>query len=146
MVEVLGRYSNRGDLFRRVSRLVDLPIAERPEMAEGRWRRRLSQEDREEIAAAYAGGESTYALAKRYGINRQTVSGIVEQLGRRTRYRNLCAEQVQDAVQGYESGLSMQNLADRYGVGISTMRAALLGAGVTPRVRRRAAEASSPGP
>jgi hypothetical protein len=141
-VEVLGRYSNRGDLQKVLNRLGEMPHVERSVAVEKRWRRRLSEEDRGEIALAYAAGESTYALAKRYGINRQTVSGIVEQLGGRTRYRILGAQQVQDAVQGYELGLSMQNLADTHGVGISTMRAALLGAGVTPRVRRRAAEAS----
>ncbi len=145
-MDVLGRYSNRRDLQRLLDRLEELPRIERSVAVEQHWRRRLTEEDREEIALTYAAGESTYALAKRYGINRQTVSGIVEQLGGRTRYRILSAEQVQDAVQGYESGLSMQTLTDNHGVGISTMRAALLGAGVTPRVRRRTAEASSPGP
>src|SRR5262245_52369861 len=125
-VELIGRYSNQLQVLRRLSRLLALPTVEREPKRVARRRRYLSDDERLVIVEAYVLGSSTYALAKRFGINRQTVSAIVAQHGCRTRYRLLTPDDVEVAKRSYVSGCSLQSVADEFEVGITIVRTALL--------------------
>ena len=100
-----------------------------------RRRRYLSDDERSAIVDGYRSGVSTYQLGAQYGINRQTVSVIVEDHGHRTRYRVLGHEQIKTASRLYKSGKSLQTLAAELGVGTTTVRVALLASGVQMRSR-----------
>ncbi|QKV81521.1 hypothetical protein HUT10_32970 [Amycolatopsis sp. Hca4] len=86
--------------------------------------RRVKQQV-DELATAYQSGDMVYDLAKRFKINRKTVSGILHRTGVQIRSR-LTAKQVDDAVQLYAAGWSLSRIATKLDTKANTVRARLL--------------------
>lgn len=102
-------------------------------------RPRLTAATRAEIAAQYAAGKSSLALAKEYNIAKATVLGILRDHRVVVRkQKSLTPKQVARAVKLYEAGQSLERIARPLDVSASTVRNALLAAGhqTRPRVGR----------
>jgi hypothetical protein len=95
--------------------------------------RQLSDQQVDELTAAYQAGGTVYDLAEQFQINRRTVSGILHRAGVQIRGR-LTPDQVDEAVRLYTAGSSLAQVAAKLGTTASTVRARLL----ERRVRIRA--------
>ncbi len=91
LVELLSIYSNLKPPVRRPSdllqeaRSVQRPSENRNDTKAAKRPRRLNETQLQELAEAYLAGDSTYQLARRYGIHRNTVGRHLERLGVATR-------------------------------------------------------------
>lgn len=87
MVEVLRRYSNPGDqqACRSAAIRAAIPVKTPDEIPTPRRAtkraRRLSDAQARMLVDAYLTGDSTYLLARRFGLCRETVSGHLERAG-----------------------------------------------------------------
>jgi transposase-like protein len=95
--------------------------------------KRLTQEEKQHIVAAYQGGRSSNALAREYGVSRNAVTAVLEREGVPRRYNLLKAEDVTRASTLYVQGESLASIAPVFGVDYKTVRTALLRAGVEMR-------------
>ena len=128
-MELLGAYSNQTDVRRRVQRLLGLP-ADRP-ADEGihhtrQRQHRLRAGEVQDLIDGYRSGNSVYALAKAFTIDRRTVSAILERHGVQRRYKVLESEAVAEAARLYAAGWSLARLADRFGVTARTVQNAFV--------------------
>lgn len=98
-----------------------------------RKRKRLTGTERSQVAARYAAGETTTALAKDYGVAKSTIVGILRANNVVVRLQPLTAEQVSEAARLYESGLSLSQVAEALKVNQETMRLAILARGIKMR-------------
>lgn len=99
-------------------------------------RPRLTAATRAEIAAEYAEGKSSLALAKKYGIANATVLGILrDHRVVVSKQKSLTSEQVTQAAILYEEGQPLERIAGPLGVSASSVRNALLAAGHQTRPR-----------
>ena len=131
---MLGRYSNKSRTTRELGELLVLvPDGKAPTSPRPPRRRRRSKITDEEIAAAYVRGTTLAELAKRFNLNRRTVSGIVARAGVPLRYRHIGPSEQAMAIAEYESGRSLASIADQLGVATNTVRAALIKMGVEMR-------------
>lgn len=73
------------------------------------------------LVAEYEAGSTMNALAKKFGINRRTVSTILRRNGIPTRYRRLSSEQVDDAVRLYRAGWSLARIGEHFRVDPTTV-------------------------
>jgi hypothetical protein len=74
------------------------------------------------------------ALAKSYGVHRETISKVVPDAGVEVRaQRSISQEQIKQAAILYEQGWSLARLAERYGFDGQTIHTHLKRAGVVMR-------------
>jgi lambda repressor-like predicted transcriptional regulator len=136
LVELLGRYSNQTNVRTRLTRLAALPEDRLPEQdlrLPRQVQHRLRDDEVRELAKAYRAGDSVYALAKAFTIDRRTVSSILQRQGIRRRYKLLDTYAVAEAARLYETGWSLARLADHFGVATRTIQNHLVKAGVPRR-------------
>ena len=95
--------------------------------------KRLKEAQVEELVEAYKSGATTYQLADRFGIKRQTVSSILKRNGVTPRWRRLTKANVDEAERLYARGLSLARVADRLKVDPETVRLRLHKRGVRMR-------------
>lgn len=101
----------------------------------------LNNDEVKELVECYRAGESTYALSRRFGIRRDTVSAHLRRNGVMPRVNTLIvldAEQQARVVELYGAGLSMKHVAEEVGVSERAVARGLQQAGVARRHRRRA--------
>lgn len=67
----------------------------------------MSDADRISVAARYAAGETSTALAAEYGVAKSTILRLLRENRVVVRRQPLTTEQVSEAVRLYESGLSL---------------------------------------
>ncbi|MER6626771.1 helix-turn-helix domain-containing protein [Streptomyces sp. NPDC000987] len=95
--------------------------------------KRLKDAQVAELVEAYQAGSTTYQLAERFGIKRQTVSNILKRQGVETRWKRLTEADVDKAEHLYARGLSLARIADRLKVDPETVRLRLRKRGVQMR-------------
>ena len=121
LVELLGRYSNRGDLTRALNRLGELPRVAR-EQTEPRTHHRFVDEEMElALVEGYASGASTYELGRTFGLHRQRVSAILIRNGVTTRFRVITDEMLADMRAMLDAGDSKAAIARHFGVARSSV-------------------------
>jgi transposase-like protein len=82
---------------------------------------------------AYQAGATVAELAERHGINRRTVSAVVNRGGGSLRYRLIGPTELSLATEMYESGRSLASIGGHLGVSPNTVRLALDSTGVQTR-------------
>lgn len=146
-VEVIGRYSNPLEALTPTPlHICDLGESDRgnaergqtstPVVTQKQHQTRLRSGQVDELVAAYRSGVAVDELAKRYGICRQTVSGIMRRKAVPNRQPKLDDKAVSMAAERYRSGASLMMLAADLGVSATTVGRALVEAGVSLRPRR----------
>jgi transposase-like protein len=94
----------------------------------------LTIDDYAQISMAYEAGASVEAVAERFGLNKQTVSGILQRLGVATRDRRFFTdEQIELVCKQYRAGASLGQLAKLHGCYPTTIMRTLERAGVPRR-------------
>ena len=86
------------------------------------------------MVAGYRAGESVYALADEFGINRQTVSALLKERG--VRLHRTSPDEVDTMVELYESGMSLVQVGAEMGFGGATVYRQLVSRGVMLRDRQ----------
>ena len=113
---VLRNYSNRRGAEKPVLALISdaargkTPRENRNKKSLHPRVRRLSDSEVEELVRAYNGGDSIYALGRRFGIHRTTVSEHLKRAGVQTRgvkKRTLTSEEITDARRLREQQMSI---------------------------------------
>ncbi|KAB1150719.1 hypothetical protein F7R91_01700 [Streptomyces luteolifulvus] len=111
----------------------EVPPVKRKPKPTRRAVKRLKPAQVEELVEAYKAGATTYQLADRFGIKRQTVSDILKRNGVTPRWRRLTEANVDEAERLYATGLSTARVADRLKVDPETVRLRLRKRGVQMR-------------
>ena len=136
LVELLRAYSNQTNVRRELRRVLDLP-ADRPAdegIHQPRQRQhRLRADQVQNLIDAYRAGNSVYALAKAFTIDRRTVSAILERHGVQRRYHLLDTGAIAEAARLYEAGWSLASLGDHLGVTARTVQRAFVKAEIPRR-------------
>ena len=110
------------------------PVDDRPMSKRIRQRqKRLSEDEIEQLVAAYRAGLTVYQLAKQFGCHRTTVSGCLKAGGVRMRRTPPSEEQIEEAARLYESGLSCAQVGQKIGCHPDTLRSRLRERGVVIR-------------
>ncbi|GAA1644644.1 hypothetical protein GCM10009764_77840 [Nocardia ninae] len=107
---------------------VDRPSVTLPARA-----RRLTNQEKAELARDYLGGMTVYEVAEKFSIQRQTVSAHLKRMGVPMRQQGLSDEQVDQATELYAEGLTLKQVGLKLGVDAGTVRLALLRRGVRMR-------------
>jgi hypothetical protein len=107
VVELLRAYSNQTNVRRELRRLLDVRV-DRP-ADEGihqphQRQHRLRADQVQNLIDAYRAGNSVYALAKAFTIDRRTVSAILERHGVQRRYDLLDTGAIAEAARLYDAG------------------------------------------
>lgn len=130
----LGVYSNKSRTSHELGELLALvPDGPPPPSSRQPRLRRRPEATNDEIAAAYSRGATVNELAKRYHVNRRTVSAIVTRAGFSLCYRLIGPVELAQATALYESGQSLAMVAEQLGVAPNAVRAALIKVGVEMR-------------
>ncbi|MDV7219169.1 helix-turn-helix domain-containing protein [Streptomyces prunicolor] len=108
------------------------PTKQKPRQVR-RVAKRLKDAQVQELVADYKAGATTYQLAERFGIKRQTVSSILKRNGITPRWRRLTEANVDEAQRLYAQGMSLARIADRFKVDDETVRLRLRKRGVQMR-------------
>ncbi|MBK6015138.1 helix-turn-helix domain-containing protein [Streptomyces sp. MBT53] len=95
--------------------------------------KRLKDAQVAELVEAYGHGATTYQLADRFDIKRQTVSAILKRNGITPRWRRLTEANLDEAERLYVQGMSLARIADRMHVDDETIRLRLRKRGVQMR-------------
>ncbi|WP_427923634.1 hypothetical protein [Streptomyces sp. cg40] len=96
--------------------------------------KRLKAPEVTELVEAYKEGSTTYQLAGRFGIKRQTVSDILKRNGVTPRWRRLTEANIDEAERLYvHQGMSAARIADRLKADPETVRLRLRKRGVQMR-------------
>lgn len=137
-MDVVGRYSNGGDLLKRLRRTQRLgaSTSDREAAVPARVHaveRRLDQVARHQLVDDYVAGSPTTDLIGRYHLGKGTVLGVLRRAGVELRNQGLRPGDLQRAVALYESGLSCKGVAEHVSCDAETMRQALRQAGVEMR-------------
>lgn len=112
----------------------DAPPIKRQQKQARRVAKRLKESQVTELVGAYKDGASTYQLADRFGIKRQTVSDILKRNGVTPRWRRLTEADVDRAEHLYiHQRMSAARIADRLKVDPETVRLRLRNRGVQMR-------------
>lgn len=134
-----GVYYNPKVQFRALEQLREkLPGFDAPEPTtvkrdRPRRARQLDSDQVQQLIAGYQSGATVHDLGKRFGIERRTVSRILQRNGVPMRRRGLSPEQVDDAIHLYKLGWSLSRIGTRMSVTADTVRKRLLEHGVTMR-------------
>ena len=94
---------------------------------------RLRADEIQDLVNAYRAGNSVYALAKIFTINRRTVSAILQRHGVPCRYNLLDGQPVAEAARLYEAGWSLARVAEHFGVAARTLHNAFIKAEIPRR-------------
>ncbi len=134
-VEVLGRYSNQGELASHLQELGNMtPEGEgKPHHVKRQVQRRLRQDEIKDLVARYQAGSTVYELADQFRIHRVTVSKLLERESIPRRYRVLDDAAIEQAVRLYQDAQSLAAIGHKLKVDPGTVRAGLLKAGVRMR-------------
>jgi DNA-binding NarL/FixJ family response regulator len=108
------------------------PTKPSPKRRKPRRARQLSNQQVDELTAAYQAGGTVYDLAERFKINRKTVSDILHRAGVQIRGR-LTTDQVTEAVRLYAAGWSLARIGVELNTTGNTIRSRLIERGVTTR-------------
>lgn len=135
MVELLGAYSNQ-NIGTRLCQILaghgrDEP-SDRTVQSVRRNPPKLNPDIVRAMALARTDGAEIDDLAERFGVNRNTVMGYLEQAGvpkQRWRGRTLGAEQLEAAGRLYETGVNLIEVGKRFNVDRRYLRQALPAAG-----------------
>jgi DNA-binding CsgD family transcriptional regulator len=98
--------------------------------------RRLTKPQQAELVERYQSGDLMTELAKKFEIDRRTVSAILKRHKVPTRPQGLSVEQIQDAVLMYAQGNSLAVIGSKLGVDTRTVDHRLQGQGVQMRDTR----------
>ena len=133
---VLTRLTSKQlDWFVNFSRSV--PLAQSPaplQQPQPKRQHRLNAEQRQAVVQDYLAGASLAALARSYGVHRETISKILQEAGVATRVqRTISWEQITEAAVLYRQGWSLARLAEHYGFDGQTIRTHLVRSGVVMR-------------
>ena len=124
LVDILRNYSNSQGSEKPVLSLISdatkvkTPNGNRNKKSLQPRVRRLSDQEAEELVEAYREGDSVYALGRRFGIHRRTVSEHLKRAGvptRSVKERTLSPEQVAKAVQLRQERMSLARIATAIG-------------------------------
>jgi DNA invertase Pin-like site-specific DNA recombinase len=96
------------------------PQRDRPRRA-----RQLGADQIQELIAGYQSGSTVYELGDRFGIERRTVSSILQRHGVPMRRRGLSPDQIDEAIHLYALGWSLARVGRHLGVEHSTVLAKL---------------------
>lgn len=132
VVEILHHYSKFSSRYRRWESV----LAEAEAMSAGGGRadevvdrprrqaqRRLDEQERARLVERYVAGASANEMARRFGVHKETVYGIVDAAGvRRRAKRKLTAGDEIEAQQLRAEGWSYQALGQHFGVAPETIR------------------------
>lgn len=109
------------------------PRVESPRQRLEQTQHHLTAREIAEIGAQYGTGASTYKLAERWGINRDTVTLALKKAGVEVRERGqLTPLQLQEARRLQAEGWSLNRLGRRFGLDPKTMKKRLLGSQFQP--------------
>ena len=121
-MDLLGRYSNPGDLWPTLERLQALPRGRRskaPRRAK-QVQTRLSPTDVDRLIERYTTGATINDLAAEFSINRTTVMKHIERAGA-PRRRGIVQAHIDDARRLYEQGWSLARIGRHLGVDPGTV-------------------------
>jgi lambda repressor-like predicted transcriptional regulator len=93
----------------------------------------LTVTQRSEIVQRYEAGESAAALAREFGVDRQTLVNHLKRAGVEVRYRIVDQIDVAEAQELYASGLSLAGVGERFGVSARSVLNAFRTAGFVTR-------------
>jgi hypothetical protein len=122
MVDLRGAYYNPKDQVRALKKLREkLPSLDTPELTSTkrnrpRRARQLGDDQIQQLIIGYQSGSTVYELGDRFGVERRTVSNILQRHGVPMRRRGLSPEQVDDAIHLYNLGWSLVRVGQRLGV------------------------------
>jgi hypothetical protein len=88
-----------------------------------------------DLIAGYEAGETTYQLARKYGINRNTVAAHLRSAGVTIRMDGMTPEQIEQAVEYYKTGWPLAQVGRELGADAETVRKRLHERGVAMPVR-----------
>ncbi|TVT62481.1 hypothetical protein FNH05_00920 [Amycolatopsis rhizosphaerae] len=134
-----GAYYNPKDQVRALEQLREkLPRINAPEPPSTkrdrpRRVRQLTDEQIQQLIAAYRSGATVYDLGEQFGIERRTVSNILHRREVPMRRRGLSPEQVDDAIHLYNLGWSLARVGRHLGVNHTTVLTRLRERGVPTR-------------
>ena len=83
--------------------------------------RQLDANQTQALIQGYTAGATTYELGARFGIDRRTVSAILQRHGVGLRRRGLSPDQVDDAVRLYDIGWSLARIGEHLSVDPTTV-------------------------
>lgn len=95
--------------------------------------RQLGDEQVQQLIAGYQSGATVYGLGDQFGIERRTVSNILQRHGVPMRRRGLSPGQVDDAIHLYNLGWSLARVGDHLGVNHTTVLNTLRERGIPTR-------------
>ena len=120
------------ELQRITHNSADVQTTREAPSARRKWKL-LDDEERADVVARYAAGETSTALAAEHGVAKSTILGILRANSVVVRRQPMTSEQVAEAARLYESGLSLSQVAKQLQVNQETMRVAIMNAGVQLR-------------
>jgi chromosomal replication initiation ATPase DnaA len=138
-VDLRGAYYNPKDQVRALEQLREkLPRFAAPEPTpikrdRPRRARRLGEQQVQQLIAGYQSGATVYELGDRFGIERRTVSNILQRHGVTMRRRGLSPDQVNDAIHLYSLGWSLARVGQHFDVDHTTVLNKLRERGVPTR-------------
>ncbi len=132
-MELLGRYSKiqKPNLTIRSPGASAKPRHSHPLVHAAR--RRLSADERGQLAADYEAGKSTTWLMRNYHLGKGTVLGILAEHGVKMRGQGIPDDRLREVIDLYKSGQSLMLVAEHIGCSGETVRQALLRAGLKLR-------------
>lgn len=137
-VDLLTAYANRTPVLEALEKTMSGVVSRRGDVRVQKdvvpRRPRLSEARVVELVEGYESGETVYALAERFGVDRRTVSEVLKREGVRLRYRAIEPAEHSEVIRLYESGLSLASVGEMFGVQAGTIRAILKQHGVVRRV------------
>lgn len=95
--------------------------------------RRVSPEMLTELINGYQDGSTTYELARRHGLNRNTIAAHLRSAGVTIRMDGMTPDQVELAAECYRAGWSLAQVGRRIGADAETIRKRLREHGVVIR-------------
>ena len=98
-----------------------------------RLSQRLGPDGIAAVTADYSGGETASAVAKRFGISRQSVNVLATDAGLARKVPRTTTKQRDEIVGLYQGGLSQQAVADTVGFSQTTVHLVLMRRGVSAR-------------
>ena len=152
MVEVLRRYSRRGDLWRHATKM-NLQLARgdtRPAATPVRGGQpahrvdvRLGSDQIAQIVADYEAGTETAELQLRYGLSKGSVRKLLTDAGAAPHRRPLSDDEIHACSRLYAGGMTIREVAAKRGLPKTTVQDALRRLGVESRPARRRSTTTS---
>jgi hypothetical protein len=138
-VDLGGAYYNPKDQVKALEQLHEkLPTLDTPQPTPARRdrprrARQLGDDQIQQLIAGYESGATVYELGDRFGIERRTVSNILQRHGVPMRRRGLSPDQVDDAIHLYNLGWSLARVGQHLGVDHTTVLNKLRERGIPTR-------------